>query len=89
MQCFKYAVFSPICVEIFSFLRHGKEGGGKLVEHFIHSNNFFCKTFEGKTKNYLIVTEAKARVLLCHFLSRSLLQRALPLLFSIFSVNCY
>jgi len=61
----------------------------RLVEHLIHRNHYFCKDFEGKTINYLILAEGKAGVLLCYFLSRSTFQRVLSSLFSIFSANSY
>lgn len=59
---------SPVCfvaffgfLFFFSFYDMERMKREKLIEHPIHRNNYFCKAFERKTKNYLILTRGKAR----------------------------
>lgn len=54
---------SPVCFGVFfvSFYDMERRKREKLVEYPTHRNNYYCKAFEGETKNYLMPTKRKAR----------------------------
>ena len=67
--CCCFGVFCCSCLIVFClfvcfvFISKVWKGAMKIrTGHLIHRNNYFFKAFEGKTKNYLILTEVKARI---------------------------